>query len=85
MSLGIKKCSFLQEEIRVFGFRCSKEGLSTDPEKVEAMLNLAQPRTLRQVRAFLGMVGYYRRLVPNFSQKTAPLTACQLGGHVLGQ
>ena len=51
----------------------SKEGVSTDPEKIEAVTEWPQPTTVTEVRSFLGFVSYYRRIILNFSRVAKPL------------
>jgi hypothetical protein len=46
-----------------------------DPPKVQAISDWPQPRSVRAVRGFLGLVGYYRKFVQNYGTTTAPLTA----------
>ncbi|CAM9548359.1 unnamed protein product, partial [Heterosigma akashiwo] len=55
------------------GHVVGRHGISPDPKKVEAVKNLARPNTKKQVRQFLGMVGFYRSLIKNFSITAAPL------------
>ncbi len=45
-----------------------------DPVKVQAVLNWKLPTSVTQVRSFLGLAGYYRRFIPNFSKITKPIT-----------
>jgi hypothetical protein len=49
------------------------EGISVDPGKVREVLDWEQPRTVLQVHSFLGLAGYYRRLIPNFSKIAKPI------------
>ena len=55
------------------GYFISGEGVATDPAKIEAMISWPLPQTLRQLRGFLGLAGYYRRFIPKFGIVTKPL------------
>jgi hypothetical protein len=52
-----------------------KNGIWVDPKKIEAMKDWHQPRTLRSLRGFLGLTGYYRKFVQNYGKIVAPLIA----------
>ena len=52
----------------------SSEGISVDPEKVEAVMSWQRPRNVFEIRSFLGLAGYYRRFVEDFSRLAAPMT-----------
>jgi hypothetical protein len=62
------------EEVAFLGHVISKEGVSVDPSKVEAVVNWARPTSAHEIRSFLGLAGYYRRFVEGFSKLAAPLT-----------
>ena len=49
-------------------------GVSIDPEKVEANLSWERPKSVFEIRSFLGLAGYYRQFIEDFSQLIAPMT-----------
>ena len=51
----------------------SASGMSVDPEKVEVMMSWERPRSVFEIRSFLGLVGYYRRFIEDFSRLAAPM------------
>ena len=52
----------------------SSLGVSIEPEKVEAVMNWERPKSVFEIRSFLGLAGYYRRFVEDFSRLAAPMT-----------
>ena len=67
------KCFFFREEIEYLGHVVSGKGISTNPKKIEAVSKWPTPKTVYDVRSFLGFVGYYRRFIKNFSRITKPI------------
>ena len=57
----LRKCDVYKDKIHYLGHIISGEGISVDPEKIEAIMNWKTPRKVRDVRPSMGLVGYYRR------------------------
>jgi hypothetical protein len=66
----LSKCEFWLEQVSFLGHVVNGSGISADPEKVKA----ARPKTVSEIKSFLGMAGYYRRFVEDFSKIASPLT-----------
>ncbi|KAK8684186.1 hypothetical protein V6N13_040216 [Hibiscus sabdariffa] len=70
----LSKCEFWIREVVFLGHVVSSEGIRVDPNKVEAVVNWKQPKSLTEIHSFLGLAGYYRRFVSGFSKVATPLT-----------
>ena len=73
LKLKPSTCFFFREEIEYLGHVVSGKGISTNPKKIEAVSKWPTPKTVYDVRSFLGFVGYYRRFIKNFSRITKPI------------
>lgn len=67
------KCCFGADQVLFLGHVVSAAGVHTDPKKIKAVSELAPPKSVEQVRTFLGLAGYYRRFIPNFASLAVPL------------
>ena len=75
LKLGASKCQLAKEEVCFLGYKVTPSGLKPDPRLLKLILEAPTPTTVKEVRSFLGLIGYYRRFVENFSDKAAPLNA----------
>ncbi|KAL5568094.1 hypothetical protein UlMin_024669 [Ulmus minor] len=69
------KCEFWLDRVQFLGHVISKEGITVDPVKIEAVSKWSAPTSVTEIRSFLGLAGYYRRFVEGFSSLAVPLTA----------
>lgn len=74
LTLKRVKCVFGQAEVEVLGFNVSKDGISPILSKTQAITALDPPASVREVRMFMGMVNYYRRVIPRYSEYSHVLT-----------
>ena len=75
MKLKIQKCQICPEELDFLRITLCPQGTKVKFDKCEAIQNFKIPRTKKQVRSFLGSIGYYRRYIRNFAQIAKPLHA----------
>lgn len=68
------KCEWMKPEVEFLGHRIGREGLSVDPQKIDAVKQWPAPTNVSELRSFLGLAGYYRRFISNYSSTALPLT-----------
>jgi hypothetical protein len=68
------KCEFWMEKVAFLGHVLSAEGIAVDPSKVESVTQWEKPLNVTDIRSFLGLAGYYRRFIENFSKIAKPMT-----------
>ena len=74
MYAKLSKCEFWPTEVRFKGHVVSASGVLLDPKKVEAVMSWERPKSVFEIRSFLGLDGYYRRFIEDFSRLAAPMT-----------
>ena len=67
------KCDFWMDQVMFLGHIVSKDGISVDPAKVEAVAKWNQPKNVAEIRSFLGLAGYYKRFIQDFSKLALPM------------
>ncbi|UYV64710.1 K02A2.6-like, partial [Cordylochernes scorpioides] len=73
LTLNASKCRFAYTKLLILGHVVSNEGIAPDPEKIISIRKFPTPRTVKDVRAFLGLCSYYRRFIREFSKVALPL------------
>lgn len=79
LKLRMDKCKLLQHEVKFLGHVVDTTGVKPDPDKISAVVDWPVPTTVKQVRAFLGLAGYYRRFVSGFAKVARPLNQLLTG------
>ncbi|RDX71162.1 Retrovirus-related Pol polyprotein from transposon 17.6, partial [Mucuna pruriens] len=72
--LNFEKCHFMVTEGIILGHLVSNRGIEVDKSKIDVITSLPNPASVREVRSFLGHVGFYRRFIKNFSKLAMPLS-----------
>ena len=70
----LSKCEFCLPEVAFLGHLVGKDGIKVDPKKIKAVMNYPRPRTVTEVRSFLGLCNYFRKYVRGYSHIAHPLT-----------
>ena len=78
-----EKCRFFKGEVKFLGHVVSRRGVETDPDKIVAVAKWQVPKTVKELRRFLGFTSYYRRFVPKYASVAAPLH--KLVGETVGR
>ena len=68
LTLKPNKCFFLKRSIKFLGHIVSDKGILPDPDRVKAISQLKTPTTVKELRSFLGIAGYYRKFIPKFAK-----------------
>ncbi len=74
LKFKITKCEFLKPRIKFLGHEVDEEGIHTGDDKITAVANFPQKKTVENIRSFLGLAGYYRPFIKSFAALASPLT-----------
>ena len=74
LQLKVSKCKLMQKEVVFLGHGVSEQGISCDPDKTSCIREWPQPRDKTEIKAFMGLASYYRKMVPHFAEIALPLT-----------
>ena len=72
---NLKKCRFHNHEIRFLGYVVSSQGIRRGDERIEAVKNWPEPKSIRDIQVFISFANYYQRFIQGFSRIAAPLTS----------
>lgn len=81
MKISDEKSHFFKEEVEYLGHIIKQNRITVDPQKIETKKEFPEPKTLKELRSFLGLASYYRKFIEGFAQKTKPLTTYLRGEH----
>jgi hypothetical protein len=73
LRLQREKCEFLRKEVCYLGHKIKPDGVKPDDKKLEAVMKFPVTTNTKQLKAFLGLAGYYRSFIPKFSPIAKPL------------
>lgn len=74
--IQMDKSEFLKLETAYLGHIISNEGIKPNPDKIKAIQSYPIPKTPKEIKQFLGLIGYYRKFIPDFARVTKPMTQC---------
>jgi len=73
LTVNIDKCDFGKTKVKYLGFIITPEGVSTDPDKIDAVVRYPRPKSSKDIKKFLGLCGWYRHFIDKFSDIAEPL------------
>nr|WPN07710.1 ORF3 [Ectropis grisescens TED virus] len=79
--IQMDKSEFLKFETAYLGHIISKDGIKPNPDKIAAIQKFPIPKTATEIKRFLGLIGYYRKFIPDFARIAKPMTHCLKKGN----
>lgn len=74
LTINREKSHFCQNEVKYLGFLVNEHGMMIDPDKTACLKDYKRPRTLRQIRRFLGLTSWYRKFIQDYAKIANPIT-----------
>jgi hypothetical protein len=74
LQIQLDKCEFIKPELQFLGHLIKPDGIHPNPFKIEAIKQFPLPKTEKEIKQFLGMTGYYRKLIKNYAKIAQPLS-----------
>lgn len=81
LKIQLDKSEFLQKHVHFLGHELTADGLKPNKDKINAVLKFPLPKTQKEIKGFLGLVGYYRKFIKDFAKLTKPMTICLKKNH----
>jgi len=79
----LDKSEFLRKEVAYLGHIISEEDIRPNSDKINTVKNYPIPKTTKEIKAYLGLLGYYRKFISNFAKLTKPMTRCLKKGRTI--
>lgn len=76
LKIQLDKSEFLQRNVKFLGHIITPDGIKPNPDKIMAIQKFPIPKTPKEIKSFLGLIGYYRKFIRDFAKITKPLTTC---------
>jgi len=83
LKLQLPKCEFMKKETEFLEHIVTTNGIKPNPNKTNAITNFPLPKTPKQIKSFLGLFTFYRKIIPNFAKIVKPMTFKQKKGAVI--
>lgn len=76
LKIQLDKSEFLHKECAFLGHLVTTEGVKPNPDKIKTIQNFPLPTNQKEIKSFLGLLGYYRKFIKDFAKLTKPFTTC---------